>query len=515
MKVPVTFGPGIAPDNAPSLDPRPRDVSNCRYHNGQWQPIGGWESFLSGQALSGVCRNVFAWTDNTGSAGLTVAFGTHSNLYAWSGGQLGDITPAGLAAGLRDGAGGNGYGTGAFGVGNFGVASVGDYFPRTWSLAKFGQELIASPRGGGIYRWSNVLGTPAAIIANAPAQCALVGVSVQRQVLAFGCNRESDNVYTPLHIRGSDISDPTTWATSSANSCFSVTLEGGEGGRIVGFRFMAYGLLVWTDEGLFLGQWRGDPGQIWRFDRIGEKCGLAGPNAHAALGQVVGWVGADLQFWRYELGGEPTPVPSTVQRDFAENLAPAQWDKITCSTVSEFGEIRIDYPDARDGLECSRWIGVNFGGDGSPKWYRGLQARSAFCDKQPALAPIGVTPAGVVYYHERGHSADGGAWSGFIESGEVSLDTLGDPSGRLMEVCGVWPELLGQIGAVQLSAVARKYQQATTERTRGPYALAPGQSKKDFRVQGRVARLRLAFAGSNNFFRVGTQQIEVIEAGDA
>ncbi len=59
-----------------------------------------------------------------------------------------------LAPGNADGTGGAGYGTGAYGVGGYGSSSNVEHFPRTWSLASWGQNLIANPRNGGIYEWA-------------------------------------------------------------------------------------------------------------------------------------------------------------------------------------------------------------------------------------------------------------------------------------------------------------------------------------------------------------------------
>lgn len=59
-----------------------------------------------------------------------------------------------LAPGNENGTGGSGYGTGAYGVGNYGAPSDVDYFPRSWSMANWGQNLVANPRGGGIYEWA-------------------------------------------------------------------------------------------------------------------------------------------------------------------------------------------------------------------------------------------------------------------------------------------------------------------------------------------------------------------------
>ena len=64
-----------------------------------------------------------------------------------------------LAPGQADGIGGLGFGTGGFGSGGYASASSGlTLWPRTWSLAQWGQNLIANPRGGAIYEWAPNLG---------------------------------------------------------------------------------------------------------------------------------------------------------------------------------------------------------------------------------------------------------------------------------------------------------------------------------------------------------------------
>jgi hypothetical protein len=60
-----------------------------------------------------------------------------------------------LAPGQTDGLGGLGYGVGGFGTGGFGSSASGyALYPRSWSFASWGQNLIANPRGGGIYEWA-------------------------------------------------------------------------------------------------------------------------------------------------------------------------------------------------------------------------------------------------------------------------------------------------------------------------------------------------------------------------
>ena len=60
-----------------------------------------------------------------------------------------------LAPGQENGLGGLGYGTGGYGTDGYASPSTDlDLFPRTWTLDKWGQNLIACPRQGKIYEWS-------------------------------------------------------------------------------------------------------------------------------------------------------------------------------------------------------------------------------------------------------------------------------------------------------------------------------------------------------------------------
>ncbi|WP_420415291.1 hypothetical protein [Roseibium sp.] len=73
-----------------------------------------------------------------------------------SGGGYVDFV-ATLEAGLTDGEGGSGYGTSTYGSGTYGSASAGDFFPRTWTLDNWGENLMACPRGGAVFEWQPAL----------------------------------------------------------------------------------------------------------------------------------------------------------------------------------------------------------------------------------------------------------------------------------------------------------------------------------------------------------------------
>jgi hypothetical protein len=61
----------------------------------------------------------------------------------------------GLVPGQTDGLAGLGYGTGGYGSGGYSGSGTGyTLYPATWALSQWGQNLIANPRGGGIYEWA-------------------------------------------------------------------------------------------------------------------------------------------------------------------------------------------------------------------------------------------------------------------------------------------------------------------------------------------------------------------------
>jgi hypothetical protein len=475
------------------------DGSYVRFWKGRPQARGGFERLVA-ENVTGVCRTVYPWTDNIGA--LVIGFGTHTKLQVWRGGALYDITPTGLAAGAEHGTGTAGFGTGAYSVGGYSEPSTTDYFPRTWALDAYGESLMANPRGGTIFWWQNNTATPAAALTNAPANVAFMLVNEQRQVMAFGCNQEVGGAYNPLCIRFSDLEDPTDWTTTSSNNAGEIILKGG--GRIIGARRLGPYILVWTDNALYLGTFIGDPSQTWRFDLVASNCGLMGPNAVVVVNQTAYWPSPAGQFYTGGPAGV-LPLPCTVRNEFIDNLTPSQLDKVVASSCGQFSEIRFDYPDARDGFENSRFVTMNTI-DGA--WSRGIEARSAYVDAGPSVSPIGVSPAGDVYFHERGKTADGGALSSFIESADTYID--GDC--RQMRINEVQPDFEDQVGALTMTVKTRSFAQGEVDEW-DPITLAPGETFQDFRAEGRFVRVRLEASSVPSSWRLGRLMFDVTETG--
>lgn len=497
-RFPILPPPGLYADDTKFKNPnRCVAADGVRWDRGSPQPVGGWSKYF-GDQLSGICRNVLAWADLAGS--INIALGTSTKLYVWLNGALVDITPSGLAAGAENGAGGPGWGAGTWGEGTWGGASITDYFPRTWSLDNWGENLMASPRMGGLYIWDNNTSNDATAISTAPDNISAMLVTAERQVLCLGCNEEVSTNFNPLAIRGSDIEDNTNFTTTATNNAFEHILEGGGSRIVTGKRFGSY-VAVWTDKGVHLGQFLGNPDQTYRFDAVAANCGLIGPNAVEIVNQTAYWITPDYQFYAWQLGGVPVLLPCPIRDQFKDAVSTGQYEKIAATTIGQYGEVWWFYPHKDDGLECSRAVFVNvtpLANGQAPIWSEMILARSACVDSAPTAHPIFVSPDGYVYSHEDGQTADGGTLSA---SFTIELPTL-DEGGRFALIKGIEPDLKDQVGAVSVSFSLRKYAQGTA-REYGPYALAPNAIRKHFMLQGRSGEITFSWNSSPAAGRMG------------
>lgn len=494
MRVSLEFAPGIDSDGTDFSTPGYQDAVNVRFWRGKPELIKGWER-LTQSLLGGVCRTVFPWSD--GDNRQTFAFGRHNGLTVWQSGQVADITPTtGFTPGQIDGTGGAGYGTGAYGVGGYGEPSTADYFPMTWSFGarSFG-ELYANPRGQGVFTWDNDPANKATLLAGAPAKVNVLGVAFTDQVLAFGCT-DAGGQFNPSCIRGSDIKLPTKWTIATDSTAFQYYLKGNS--RIVGALPVGRYWFVWTESELHLGTFSA----AWDFEPVGLG-GLAGPNAAVVAGQTAYWISPDHQIWACALGQAPQIVPCPIRDEFADNAASGQNDKICAAYIAERGEVVWSYADRRDGFECSRELRLSVL-DGA--WSRSAMKRTALTGANPS--PVGVSVAGSVYWHERGHSADGAILEGWLETGGQYLD----PAEKVVLIRGFYPDFRDQKGPIRLQVYGKMEPQddwvLLTDQQ-----VAPGQKKVDFLGTGRLLRLRLSSSSSPAEWRMGKPQVDIVVAG--
>lgn len=503
MRIPLAVAPGLVSDETTYSTPgRWADGENVRFRLGQPESIGGWTSYFP-SLITGVCRSMLSWIDGLGQ--VNIAFGTAGGLFVIKSGVLYDITPVGLSVGEVDSVYyDGGYGSGGYGMGGYGIGSPGEQ-ARTWSLALYGQSLIASPAGGGIYWWQNDQTQPAELIADAPGACNRVIVTPERQVLAFGITK-IDGTDNPMGYRGSDIEDPSNWTPATNNNAFENALEGG--GLIIDARLIGSFVLAWTDDAMFLGQFVDSDDQSYRFDKVATGCGLIGPQAAIVVNQTAYWITPDLRFFYYQYGGIPTEIPCPISREFRENVVIDQAAKIVAASIGRFGEVWWFYPDARDGIENSRYISLCVNDQALP-WSKGPIARTSYIDAGPLDYPLAIDFAGQTYTHENGNSADGSPLSWFIES---SAQYLGEAE-RHVFLRSVWPDFEAQQGVVSLTIKTQAYPQSVV-RTKGPYLLPVGREKKDFLAEGRLISARFSASAAPTFARLGKLTFDAEMAGE-
>lgn len=496
----INFKPGVSKDDTGlAVEGGYIDADKVRFRQAKPQTIGGWSKITSA-ALTGVCRGLHSWTGFDGAH--RIAAGTHAKLMVYTSGGLYDITPVGLAAGLTSSVGGGGYGTGGYGSGTYGTSVLTETFPRTWSLASWGEYLLASPRGGKLYEWTLNTGTPAAEIVTAPSNMGSMFVTSERIVVACGSVPYGGGTYDPMLLRWSDQEDNTNWTPSATNQAGEVPLSSGS--RIVRGLASRKQNLIWTDTALFSLSYLGDPLLVYGVEMIGQGCGLVAPNAVAEKDGNAFWMTRSGEFYSYS-GGAPVPLVCPVQRYVSDNLDWLQVDKVHASVNSANNEIWWFYPDARDGDECSRYVAYNYL---ESTWTIGTFDRTAWLDAGVLQYPIAADSDGYLYYQEIGQTADGGPIVAYAES---APSDLGDGD-TLLAILRAVPDFEDLAGGLSLTFSGRHFP-ASTPVSYGPYAVISTTEKIDMRLTARQMSLRIDSASAPGFWRLGALRLDLRPTG--
>lgn len=434
-----------------------------------------------------------SYTITHSSAATSTAAGT--------GGTVGYIYL--LAVGPADATGRAGYGTGAYGTGGYGASSgTGTTPPRTCALTNIGQDMLANPRGKAIYWWARNTALRAVPVPNAPARVEHMLVDPRGPVVALGCTL-SDGSFDPLAIRTSDDDDFTVWTEAQNNIAGEFIL--GVGSRIVAGLPALGQNLIWTDTALFGMVFTGDTGEPYTYPLLGEKCGLAGPKAAAAIGGAAFWLGADLNFWMYD-GGAPRIIPCPSVRYFRDGLNAVQIDKVVCGINSRWSEVWWLYPKL-PATEVSHYLAYNWRAN---VWFDGTLARPAWLDGDIFANPIAAGTDGYLYFHERGRTANGAALGERLESAPFDL---GDGN-QTMDCFGLVPDVAGLVGTLQITLTTQDWPMETVvTETAGPYDITAGIGRIDARVAGRQMSLSLASTGEGAFWRWAGPRLDLQPAG--
>jgi hypothetical protein len=492
LLTPFAPPPGLDSDDTTfSSEGRWVSGNNIRFVHGKPETIGN----ISQDLITGLGANAV-------TAMLAARRGTTNYVYIGSGAALNvssavsaaptvatDITPAALG-----------------GVGS-------------WSLSTFGSALLASPSGGKLYQYTG--SGVATHVTQAPAQSTAMIVTQERQVLALGCNEEISTTFNGRCIRGSDLEDYTDWTTTSANNAFEHILDS-DSDIVTGTLAGSY-VVVWTTSAMFLGQFIGDPGQTYRFDKVADV-GIVSHKGYAVDGDAVYFMAPDRSLYVWRAGGGPVPIPSPIARDFEANGPSTALNlaAVVLGRVSHFDEIWVLYPDSRSPAGAgvnTRYLAYSIRESTAaqrPVWFQGQMSRSAILDGGPlhlmytnfASAPCLMADYdGVIYLHECVRTG-GTAPVSYIQSADQYIDN----SQRRMTIRGAIPDFEYQSGDVSLTLYMRDRPQSPTV-TKGPYVLAATANKKDFRASGKIVAAKFS-AESGSYFRLGKPLFDTVATGE-
>lgn len=201
--VPLEIAPGLYKETT-GKGARGRwiDGSNVRFWKGFPERIGGWATLIApADASAEPARGAHAFKTLANIQYL--AYGTATKLYLVRTGTVSDITPtSSFTAGAEDSSTTYDWGEGGWGDPPWsGVETLytTTNHALTWTMASWGEDLIANPRGQGIFVWDASVGTgtPASRILTSPPEAAGVFVSdVDRTLVAYGAHNGYRSTFT-------------------------------------------------------------------------------------------------------------------------------------------------------------------------------------------------------------------------------------------------------------------------------------------------------------------------------
>lgn len=394
--VPLTIPPGIFRNGTPyQARGRWHDSNLVRFYSGTIEPIGGWrpaqtDSGVDVATLTGIPRGAISWRGLSGN--VYVSVGTTQKLYVLVAGTLYDITPAGFISGhVNTEAATGAYGAGAYGGGAYGVGSTTTALTDadTWQLDTFGDFLVGvstSDRRPTI--WTGNVSNQATIIdisaaTGAPTTCAALVTTPEKFLMALGTSNQR-------RVSWASQATSSVWGPLVTNSAGGWDLS--TDGRIMTGQRTKNETLIWTDVDLHAARYVGGIA-IYRFDQVGDKCGIISRKAKAVVDTTAYWMGKN-NFFMYD--GFVRSLDSEVSDYVFNDFNATQAAKVWAQSISEFGEIWWFYCSAGS-TEIDRYVVYNYREN---HWTIGQMSRTTGIDAGAAQYPILCDATGRMYEHE-------------------------------------------------------------------------------------------------------------------
>jgi hypothetical protein len=408
---------------------------------------------------------------------------------------------------------GAGYGLGGYGAGGYGTGTTSgntqtgtEITATDWTSDNWGEILLAVPAGGGVYAFDPTSGfVNAQLVATAPIFNGGGFVSASLQILVLWGSTVAEDIgvtQDPLFIQWSNEGDYTDFVDLTTNLAGNDRLSSGS--KIMGGLAVQQQNLIWTDIDLWAMNYIGAP-LVFSFNIIGAGAGLISSHAAQAVRGNVYWMGPS-NFYAYTSNGVAV-LPCPVWDAVFQNLNTAYQQNVRAMPNTPFNEVGWLYPSAASvSGECDSYVKFNITESGAP-WDNGvwpLAGRSAWIDQTILGPPIGATPGGVIYQHERTPDAAGAAMVSTFTTGYFYIGEGED----FCFVDQIYPDFIWETYAGTYIAQGSMSFNVTnypgdTPTVYGPYTVTKSTEYLSVRLRGRQMSITVTFQDVGSFYRLG------------
>jgi hypothetical protein len=190
------------------------------------------------------------------------------------------IAKGNLNQGAASGAGAGIVGEGIVGIG--GAAVAAQSYPRIWSLAQFGNDIVMcagdyiSGDGQKIYLWDGDVSKAPTVLANAPTNCQWVDV-VNNAIVAL-CEKQ---------VKIGQLGDGTVWSGITAWSSRELDVW-----KLISTKvFTDKQALIFTQDKAFLLNYTGGTPDLWDLREVFNEDGIISPRSCCILNATIFWRG--------------------------------------------------------------------------------------------------------------------------------------------------------------------------------------------------------------------------------
>lgn len=368
---------------------------------------------------------------------------------------------------------------------------------RSWSLAEYGNDLLANYLDGGLYLWEEATDTRAEAVTNAPTSIRAMFVTGERYVFLLGTS-------TPMTVQWPDQDDITDYTPSASNSANIRTLQ--VGSKLMCGCAIGDGVaLVWSDAALYVFQFTGSD-FVYDSRVAARNCGPISQKAFDVANATAFWMsGSD--FWMYSGGAQLVPNQDDIKEYVFRRLEVDHAGKTWCEYDELTNQVRWYYC-SEGNSEPDSYVDVDLG---TWAWTTGTHDRTTGCAFRDSASQtsLRVDGSGYIYQHGIGVNADGAALESYLTFG---LYKLADGA-AVVDIMGLVPDMQRQVGDLTYEVFTKDRPQSTSNYDEQTATLGPTDTIADLRVTGRHFGMTVRSNVADGDYRFGIVSLEVQPAG--